>query len=135
MNEDADVVGLQAYADELRETFMRMQREAADLNARAQTIRITEKSADGLVSATVGVRGELVRLDLDPRLYRRPNARGLADAITDTIHRATAKALDELVELFEPVVPAEQLRAHLEGDLETVLDQLSGQAPDEKRRR
>ncbi|MER6511355.1 YbaB/EbfC family nucleoid-associated protein [Nonomuraea sp. NPDC001636] len=135
MTEDADIVGLQAYADELRETFMRMQRDASELNARAQAIRVTERSADGLVSATVSVRGELIRLDLDPRLYRRPNARGLADAITDTIRRATAKALDELVDLFEPVVPPEQLRAHLEGDLETVLDQLSGPLPGEGRRR
>ncbi|GGT04945.1 YbaB/EbfC family nucleoid-associated protein [Nonomuraea spiralis] len=135
MTEDADIVGLQAYADELRETFMRMQREATDLNARAQAIQVTEKSADGLVSATVSVRGELIRLDLDPRLYRRPDARGLADAITDTIRRATAKALNELVELFEPVVPPERLRAHLEGDLETVLDQLSGPVPRERRRR
>ncbi|MEV3984470.1 YbaB/EbfC family nucleoid-associated protein [Nonomuraea sp. NPDC049758] len=135
MTEDADIVGLQAYADELRETFMRMQRDASELNARAQAIRVTERSADGLVSATVSVRGELIRLDLDPRLYRRPNARGLADAITDTIRRATAKALEELVDLFEPVVPPEQLRAHLEGDLETVLDQLSGPLPGERRRR
>lgn len=132
--EDADIVGLQAYADELRATFMRMQRDASDLNARAQAIRITERSADGLVSATVSVRGELIRLDLDPRLYRRPNARGLADAITETIRRATAKALDELVDLFEPVVPPEQLRAHLEGDLDAVLDQLSGPLPGERRR-
>ncbi|MFF0866760.1 YbaB/EbfC family nucleoid-associated protein [Nonomuraea sp. NPDC003560] len=135
MTEDADIVGLQAYADELRETFMRMQRDASELNARAQAIRVTERSADGLVSATVSVRGELIRLDLDPRLYRRPNARGLADAITDTIRRATAKALEELVDLFEPVVPPEQLRAHLEGDLDTVLDQLSGPLPGERRRR
>ncbi|MFI9596295.1 YbaB/EbfC family nucleoid-associated protein [Nonomuraea sp. NPDC052265] len=135
MTEDADIVGLQAYADELRETFMRMQRDASELNARAQAIRVTERSADGLVSATVSVRGELIRLDLDPRLYRRPNARGLADAITDTIRRATAKALEELVDLFEPVVPPEQLRAHLEGDLEAVLDQLSGPLPGERRRR
>ncbi|MFI7469626.1 YbaB/EbfC family nucleoid-associated protein [Nonomuraea sp. NPDC049646] len=133
--EDADIVGLQAYADELRDTFMRMQRDVGELNARAQAVRVTERSADGLVSATVSVRGELIRLDLDPRLYRRPNARGLADTITDTIRRATAKALDELVDLFEPVVPPEQLRAHLEGDLEAVLDQLSGPLPGERRRR
>ncbi|MFI7130807.1 YbaB/EbfC family nucleoid-associated protein [Nonomuraea sp. NPDC050153] len=133
--EDRDVAGLQAYADELRDTFMRMQREASDLSARAQTIRITEKSADGLVSATVSVRGELIRLDLDPRVFRRPDARGLADMITDTVRRAAAKAIEELVELFEPVVPPEQLRAHLNGDLETVLDQLSSGMSGEGRRR
>ncbi|MFC4120095.1 YbaB/EbfC family nucleoid-associated protein [Nonomuraea zeae] len=135
MTEDADAAGLQAYADELRETFMRMQREASDLNARAQAIRTTEKSADGLVSATVSVRGDLIRLDLDPRVFRRPDARGLADAITDTVQRAKAKALEELVGLFEPVIPPEQLRAHLDGDLEAVLDQLSSRMLGEGRRR
>ncbi|GAA3615665.1 hypothetical protein GCM10022419_121190 [Nonomuraea rosea] len=133
--EDGDVAGPQAYADELRETFMRTRREATDLNARAQTIQITEKSADGLVSATVSVRGDLIRLDLDPRVFRRPDARGLADAITDTVQRAKAKAMEELVGLFEPVVPPEQLRAHLDGDLETVLDQFSSRIRGERRRR
>ncbi|TYB64446.1 YbaB/EbfC family nucleoid-associated protein [Nonomuraea sp. PA05] len=113
---------------------MRMQREASDLNARAQAIRITEKSLDGLVSATVSVRGELIRLDLDPRVFRRPDARGLADTITDTVRRAAARAVEELVELFEPVIPPEQLRAHLDGDLDTVLDQLSSGMSGEGRR-
>ncbi|MCF6467762.1 YbaB/EbfC family nucleoid-associated protein [Nonomuraea sp. MG754425] len=110
---------------------MRMQREAKDLNARAQAIQITEQSADGHVSATVSVRGELIRLDLDPRVFRRPDARGLADTITATVRQARTKALEELVELFGPVVPPEQLRAHLDGDLEAVLDQLSGGMPDD----
>ncbi|MGW4799543.1 YbaB/EbfC family nucleoid-associated protein [Nonomuraea sp. NPDC004297] len=131
MIEDGDIAGLQAYAEELRETFMRMQREAKDLNARAQAIQITEQSADGHVSATVSVRGELIRLDLDPRVFRRPDARGLADTITATVRQARTRALEELVELFGPVVPPEQLRAHLDGDLETVLDQLSGGMPDD----
>ncbi|GAA2207362.1 hypothetical protein GCM10009850_028200 [Nonomuraea monospora] len=135
MLEERDVAGLRAYADELRDTFMRMQREASDLNARAQAIQITEKSLDGLVSATVSVRGELIRLDLDPRVFRRPDARGLADTITDTVRRATARAVEELVKLFEPVIPPEQLRAHLDGDLDTVLDQLSSGMSGEGRRR
>lgn len=133
--EEGDVAGLQAYADELRDTFMRMQSSAADLNAQAQSITVTEKSRDGLVSATVGVRGDLIRLDIDPRVYRRPDARGLADTITDTIQRASVKAVDALVELFEPIVPPEQLRAHLDGDLDTVLEQLAGQMTGEDRPR
>ncbi|MFI6290922.1 YbaB/EbfC family nucleoid-associated protein [Nonomuraea sp. NPDC050790] len=122
-------------ADDSRTAFLRTQREALDLNARARAVQVTEKSADGLVCATVGVRGELVRLDLDPRIFRRPDATGLADTITDTVRRACAKAVDELERLFEPVVPPEQFRAHLDGDLETVLDQLSGPPPGERRRR
>ncbi len=124
---DVDAAGLQAYTDELQARFMRLQSEALSLNQQALAVEVTEKSADGLVSATVGARGDLVRLDLDPRVFRHPDARGLADTITDTIHRATAKALDQVVEIFDSIVPADQMRAHLEGDVETVMRQLAGQ--------
>lgn len=124
---DVDAAGLQAYADELQARFMRLQSEALSLHERARAVEVTEKSADGLVAATVGARGDLIRLDLDPRVYRNPDARGLAETITDTIHRATAKAMDKVVEIFEAIVPADEMRAHLEGDVETVLKQLAGQ--------
>jgi DNA-binding protein YbaB len=124
---DVDAAGLQAYTDELQARFMRLQSEALSLNQRALAVEVTEKSADGLVSATVGARGDLVRLDLDPRVFRHPDARGLADTITDTIHRATATALDQVMAIFDSIVPADQMRAHLEGDVETVMRQLAGQ--------
>ncbi|MDF2706783.1 MAG: hypothetical protein K0R62_2435 [Nonomuraea muscovyensis] len=124
---DVDAAGLQAYADELQARFMRLQSEALSLHETARAVEVTEKSANGLVRATVGARGDLIRLDLDPRVFRDPDAQGLANTITDTIHRATAKALDKVVEIFESVVPADQMRAHLEGDVETVMKQLAGQ--------
>ncbi|TMR08417.1 YbaB/EbfC family nucleoid-associated protein [Nonomuraea turkmeniaca] len=125
--EGGDAAGLQAYAEELRARFMRLQGDALALHERARAVRVTEKSRDGLVSATVGVRGDLVRLDIDPRVFRRPDARSLADVIVETVRRASVRAVDEVVEIFAPLVPAEQMRAHLDGDLETVLAQLAGQ--------
>ena len=115
----------------LREDFLRLQREAPEIHARARRIQISERSPDGLVTATVGARGELVRLDLDPRIYRRQDARGLADTITRTVQRAADRAQERVMELFAPIVPAEQLKAHLEGDLDAVLDQMSGRLPKE----
>ncbi|SDH00805.1 Conserved DNA-binding protein YbaB [Sinosporangium album] len=128
-----DAAGLQAYADELRSAFMKMQGEARTLHQQARAIQVTETSRDGLVSATVGVRGDLIRLDLDPRIFRRPDARGLADTITETLRRASAKAADAVVELFEPLAPAEQVRAQLDGDLDAMMghlaDQMAGKRP------
>ncbi|MCF6467256.1 YbaB/EbfC family nucleoid-associated protein [Nonomuraea sp. MG754425] len=126
---------MQVYVDELKARFVQLQGEALSLHERLRAVRVTEKSRDGLVSVTVGVRGELVRLDIDPRVYRRPDARSLADVIVETARRAAARAADEVVELFEPLVPAEQMRAHLDGDLETVLGQLAGQMLGEGRQR
>ncbi|MGW5683886.1 YbaB/EbfC family nucleoid-associated protein [Nonomuraea sp. NPDC003754] len=124
---ERDPAGLQAYADELRATFMRLQEDGAELHAKAKAVQVSAKSRDGLVSVTVGSRGELIRLDIDPRIYRHPDARGLADTITETVHQAAAKAREQIIEVFSPLIPVDQMEAHLEGDLETVLAQLADQ--------
>ncbi|MFC4584709.1 YbaB/EbfC family nucleoid-associated protein [Sphaerisporangium corydalis] len=123
---------MQAYAEELRATFARLQEEAPAVHEKARAVQITEKSRDGLISATVGPRGDLIRLDIDPRVYRRPDSRELADSITETVHRAAEKAQDRVIELFEPLIPAEQMKAHLDGDLGGVLDQMAAQMLGEK---
>ncbi|MEV8633407.1 YbaB/EbfC family nucleoid-associated protein [Streptosporangium sp. NPDC051023] len=123
----ADTAGLQAYADELRATFMRLQDKGIELHTRAKSIQVTEKSRDGLVSVTVGARGELIRLDIDPRIYRRPDARALADTIVSTTQRAAAVARERIIEIFEPLIPADQMKTHLDGDLESLMAQLADQ--------
>lgn len=127
-----DAAGLQAYAEELRTTFMRLQDEGAELHAKARAVQATETSRDGLVSVTVGSRGELVRLDIDPRVYRRPDARALADSITETVQRAAAKAQERIIEVFEPLIPAAQMKTHLTGDLESLMAQLADQMEGER---
>jgi DNA-binding protein YbaB len=116
-----DTAGTRAYADELREVFKRIQEASAELHAQAKAVQVTETSRDGQVSVTVGARGELVRLDLDPRIYRRPDARYLADTIAETAQRAAVRAQERITEIFEPVIPAEEFKAHLDGDLEAVM--------------
>lgn len=116
-----DLAGTRAYADELRDVFKRIQDASAELHAQAKAVQVTETSRDGQVSVTVGARGELIRLDLDPRIYRRPDARYLADTIAETAQRAAVRAQERVTEIFEPVIPAEEFKAHLDGDLETVM--------------
>ncbi|MET8138821.1 YbaB/EbfC family nucleoid-associated protein [Sphaerisporangium sp. NPDC005288] len=122
-----DAAEMRAYAEELRAAFMRLQEQAPETHRRARAVQITEKSEDGLIAATVGARGDLIRLDIDPRIYRRPDSRELADSITATVRRAAAKAQAEVIELFAPLVPREQMRAHLDGDLDSVLEQMAQQ--------
>ncbi|MEV0146448.1 MULTISPECIES: YbaB/EbfC family nucleoid-associated protein [unclassified Nonomuraea] len=120
-HDQPDVAGMRAYADELRTMFQEIQDAGVELHAKARAIQVTETSRDGLVSVTVGARGELVRLDLDPRIYRRPDARHLADTIAETTRRAATRAQERVTEIFEPVIPPEEFKAHLEGDLETAM--------------
>lgn len=65
----------------------------------------TAYSDDGLVKVTVGARGELTDLVLDPRIYRSTDAAGLATTITDTVNRAVAAAAIRMVEMTEPLLP------------------------------
>lgn len=122
-----DVAGMRAQAEALQARFERLVAEAPALHAKARAVEVTEKSRDGLISVTVGARGDLIRLDIDPRIYRRPDSRALADTITETIQLATANAQDRVVELFEPLVPPEQMRVHLDGDLDGVLEHMAKQ--------
>ena len=115
---------LRAYAEELRENFVRLQSESRALHDRARAVRVTERSPDGLVTVTVGARGELIRLDLDPRVLRRSDSQAIALLITETAHRAAARAQEEVIAIFEPLVPADQMRAELEGDLDSGLWEL-----------
>lgn len=127
-----NVAAARALAEEMRGNLKRLMQEGPKLQERAKSLQITEKSKDGLISATVSARGELIRLDIDPRVYRRADARALADAITETIHRAGKKGQDEIVELFASVVPREQIEAHLSGDMDSVQEQMHKQMQGER---
>lgn len=126
-NNVPNVAAARALAEEMQGKLKRLVEEGPKIKERAMSLQVTEKSKDGLVTATVGARGQLIRLDIDPRIYRRPDARALADVITETIKRAGTKAQDEIVELFATVVPREQVKAHLSGDADAVQEQMRKQ--------
>jgi DNA-binding protein YbaB len=67
-------------------------------------IRAAAYSPDGLVSVTVGGRGELLDLTLDPRIYRDQDAGALAGTITETVRDAVAKAERAAVRITERLV-------------------------------
>ncbi len=121
------VGGLAAYAEELQGRFEKLTTEGPKLQQQARAVQVTEKSPDGLISATVDARGGLIRLDLDPRIYRRPDSRELADTITETIKAAAETAQEKVLEIFEPLVPRDQMREQMDGDVEAMLERLSDQ--------
>jgi DNA-binding protein YbaB len=68
-------------------------------------IRGTGYSDDGLVTAVAGARGELLELELDPRIYRDPNATELAAKILAAANEAAAEAVREATKLAEKQLP------------------------------
>ncbi|MEW2358421.1 YbaB/EbfC family nucleoid-associated protein [Spirillospora sp. NPDC029432] len=52
----------------------------------------TATSKDGLISVRALATGQVVALEIDPRIYRNPNSKALAESILTTLEQAIAGA-------------------------------------------
>lgn len=98
--------------------------EVAEIQRKMAAIRATAESADGLVRATVGARGELLGLLLDPRIYRDRDADALATTIAKTIRRAVRQAQGEVFPLVQRFLPANATAATTDLDFDPLLNSL-----------
>lgn len=113
---------MRSLTESLRGQFETLVTEGPRLAREARDVSVTETSRDGLVKVTVDPRGAVLALDLDPRIYRRPDARALAESILETIRRAGETAQEQVMDIFEPVVSREAMRLQLNGTPEQVLE-------------
>ncbi|WP_432835353.1 YbaB/EbfC family nucleoid-associated protein [Dactylosporangium sp. CA-092794] len=118
---------LRARADELLGDLDRLRGGMQTLQQQLRSITATAKSDDGFITAIVGPRGQLIRLDIDPRIYRRPDSRQLATAITATIQAAAADAMRQVTEACKPYMPEADIQAHLEMDLDGMRHRLDSE--------
>ncbi|TYB56032.1 YbaB/EbfC family nucleoid-associated protein [Nonomuraea sp. PA05] len=75
------------------------------MQERMRELAATATSKDGMVTVTVGPRGEVRTIDLDPRVYRKLTPSELSDTIVAQIRDATRQVSGEMKELMEPFVP------------------------------
>jgi len=80
---------------------------AAEMQRKLGALTVSTRSEDGYVVTTVDARGRLVQLDLDPRLYRSPNAGALAALIIETYQRAVEKVERDTRTILEEYLPAD----------------------------
>lgn len=97
---------LRARFDEVFGQYQRLRSGMDEMQRKLAELRITAESDDGLVRATVGPRGQLIDLELDPRIYRRADADELARKITDTVRRATDQSVDQVQQVLSGYLPA-----------------------------
>lgn len=97
---------LRARFDEVYGQYQRLRYGLDELQERLAALRVTARSPDGHVTATVGARGQLVTLELDPRVYRNHDVDGLAHKITRTVQEAADKATAAVQELVGGYLPA-----------------------------
>lgn len=97
---------LRARFDEVYGQYERLRSGMDELQRKLAAFQVTAESDDGLVRATVGPRGQLVKLVLDPRVYRERDAEALASKITATVEQATAKSVEQVQQLVAGYLPA-----------------------------
>lgn len=88
---------------------------------RLAEVRVSQTSADGLVTATVDMRGRLLELRLDPRIYRIPDADALADSIVRQTAEATERAAAAGESLLRDLLPRSGDLAFSDADLRSML--------------
>lgn len=80
----------------------------------------TAWSSDRMIKAVVGPRGHLLELDIDPRVYRAPNAKALSAAIVQTVRLAIEDAGRRSSDLLQESLPVD-MRANAGGDLSAYI--------------
>lgn len=125
--EDPQINALRELAGNLRTQFEGLVERGPDLTRQAREVTGSATSSDGLITATVDARGQLVQLDIDPRIYRRPDSRELADSIVETIKAAADDAQEQVLDVFEPLVSKDRMRSALTQDSESVVEDMKTQ--------
>jgi DNA-binding protein YbaB len=95
---------------------------AEQTQRRMLRVKATVSSEDRLVTATVGPRGQLIDLTIDPRVYRRPNAGALAATIVATVREAAEKAMSEVQAIMDEALPRDlRIRSGGKLDMERLM--------------
>lgn len=104
----------------LESMFSDLKRASAglpDMQRRMLQVTGVGWSGDRTVKAVVGPRGHLLELEIDPRVYRKPNSRELAATIVATVRVAIEDATRQTQEILDETLPAD-LRPGRIGELD-----------------
>ncbi|MGN9842663.1 YbaB/EbfC family nucleoid-associated protein [Nonomuraea sp. H19] len=75
------------------------------MHEKVRELSATVRSKDGMVTVTVGPRGEVRTIEFDPRVYRKLSPSELSALLVEQIGLATRQVSGEMKELMEPFVP------------------------------
>lgn len=114
MNPDGiDLTAMRAEMASLEDQLARMQTGYQDLQRAIAELAVTVTAADGTVSVTVDGRGQVTEVELDPKIYQRPDTQRLGATITATIQQAVAEVQEQVKELTKPLLPDPDTQALL----------------------
>ncbi|GAA4728298.1 YbaB/EbfC family nucleoid-associated protein [Phytohabitans rumicis] len=78
---------------------------AAQTRQQVMEVTGTAWSDDKLIKAVVGPRGQLIELEIDPRVYRTPNSKALSATILSTVRAAVEDANKKTREIVDKIMP------------------------------
>lgn len=118
-----NLTGLRAYAEQLQQQLGKLRSGGlAEMRQEMNAVKGTAKSPDGFVTATVGPRGQLTELKLDPRIYRNPDSAKLAATITETIQKAAEQSGERVSEITERFAPGMDIGSATRGEFTSRSD-------------
>lgn len=95
-----------AQVEELLADYRRSREQLASVQRELAAVSGQASSPDGMVTATVGGRGELTSLELSDLAYRRHRPEQLAELIVRTVNAAAASAAEGTYQALSAVLPA-----------------------------
>jgi DNA-binding protein YbaB len=91
--------------DELLQNYQRKRDEMTELQERLRSASSTVTSDSGLVTVTIGGRGEITELKFNSQAYRKMPAAQLSQVILDTIAKAKRAASAQVRGAIAPLLP------------------------------
>ncbi|MGN9836739.1 YbaB/EbfC family nucleoid-associated protein [Nonomuraea sp. H19] len=95
----------QAMIEGLAEEYNRQAAQIRDMYAALRELVVTATSDDGMVTVTMGYRGQIQSLQLNPRVYRKLSPSELSATILAQINAAAAQVAEHSKDLMAPFVP------------------------------
>jgi DNA-binding protein YbaB len=97
---------MQSQIDNLMSGYRELRHNLALMQQEILEVRETAYSEDGLVVVTVGPRGHLLGVRIDPLVNRRPNTDELSASILEATRTAVEQAGDAVAEISAKYAPA-----------------------------
>lgn len=89
-----------------------------DMQRRILQVTGVAWSDDRMIKAVVGPRGHLLELDIDPRVFRKPNSKALSAAIVATVRLAVEEATQQTRAILDDGLPSDMRVTGRVGDVE-----------------
>lgn len=113
---------LQGLTDELDRSLANL----SDTQRKLMSLRGVAWSDDGLVKAEVGPRGQLIDVEIDPRVFRHPDSQALRRAIMEAVSAAIQEVTEQMQDIMFGQLPPEyaELRAQFQPDGDDPIAQM-----------